>query len=103
MGQAAINGADYSIITSDNPRTEDPERIIEDILKGIPSSAREGDDYSTIINRKEAIEHAIHCAEKNDMVLIAGKGHESYQIIGTNTIRFDDREVARSALKERNR
>ena len=103
MGQAAINGADFSIITSDNPRTEDPERIIEDILQGIPSSAQEGDDYSTITSRKEAIEHAIHLAEKNDLVLIAGKGHEDYQILGTQTIHFDDREVARSALRKRNR
>ncbi len=101
MGQAVINKADFSIITSDNPRTEDPEQIIEDIRQGIPSSAQEGDDYSAIINRKEAIEHAIHLAEKNDLVLIAGKGHEDYQVLGTQTIHFDDREVARSALKKR--
>lgn len=101
MGQAVINEADFSIITSDNPRTEDPEQIIEDIRQGVPSSAQEGDDYSAIINRKEAIEHAIHLAEKNDLVLIAGKGHEDYQIIGTQTIHFDDREVARSALRKR--
>ena len=100
MGQAVINEADLSIITSDNPRTEDPEQIIEDILQGVPSSAQEGIDYLAIINRKEAIHHAIHLAEKNDLVLIAGKGHEDYQVIGTQTIHFDDREVARSALRE---
>jgi len=103
MGQAVINEADFSIITSDNPRTEDPEQIIEDILQGVPSSAQEGIDYLAIINRKEAIHHAIHLAEKNDLVLIAGKGHEDYQVIGTQTIHFDDREVARSALRERSR
>ena len=103
MGQAVISEADFSIITSDNPRTEDPEQIIEDIFQGVPSSAQDGNDYSAIINRKEAIEHAIHLAEKNDLVLIAGKGHEDYQIIGTRTIHFDDREVARSALRKRRR
>ena len=102
MGETALNEADFTIITSDNPRTEDPEEIIEDILQGIPSSAREGHDYSTIIDRKEAIEHAVHLAEKNDLVLIAGKGHEDYQILGTQAIYFDDREVARSALRKRN-
>jgi UDP-N-acetylmuramoyl-L-alanyl-D-glutamate--2,6-diaminopimelate ligase len=101
MGQAVINGADFSIVTSDNPRTEDPKQIIEDIRQGIPSSAQEGNDYLAIINRKEAIEHAIHLAEQNDLVLIAGKGHEDYQIIGTQTIHFDDREIARSALRKR--
>jgi UDP-N-acetylmuramoyl-L-alanyl-D-glutamate--2,6-diaminopimelate ligase len=101
MGQAVINEADFSIITSDNPRTEDPMQIIEDICKGVPSSAQEGIDYLSIIDRKEAIEHAIRLAEKKDLVLIAGKGHEDYQIIGKQTIHFDDREVARSALRER--
>jgi UDP-N-acetylmuramoyl-L-alanyl-D-glutamate--2,6-diaminopimelate ligase len=102
MGKAVLNEADYSVITSDNPRSEDPEQIIEDILQGVPSSAREGDDYTAIINREEAIEHAIRLAGKNDLVLIAGKGHEDYQILGTQTIHFDDREVARSALRKRN-
>ena len=102
MGQAVLNEADFSIITSDNPRTEDPEQIIADILQGVPTSAREGDDYAAIINRQEAIEHAIHLAGKNDLVLIAGKGHEDYQILATQTIHFDDREVARSALRKRN-
>jgi len=99
MGQAALNEADFAIITSDNPRTEDPEQIIADILQGIPSSAKE--NYITITNRKEAIEHAIYLAGKNDLVLIAGKGHEDYQVLATQTIHFDDREVARSALRKR--
>jgi UDP-N-acetylmuramoyl-L-alanyl-D-glutamate--2,6-diaminopimelate ligase len=102
MGRVALSGADFSIITSDNPRTEDPEQIIGDILKGVSSSASEDSDYTVIINRQGAIERAIQMAEKNDLVLIAGKGHESYQILGSETIHFDDREIARSALRKRN-
>ncbi len=101
MGQAVLNEADFSIITSDNPRTEDPKQIIQDILQDAPSSARKGGNYVVIINRREAIEHAIRLASKNDLVLIAGKGHEDYQVLATQTIHFDDREVARSALKQR--
>ena len=101
MGQAALNEADFSVITSDNPRTEDPSQIIEDILRGIPASAVEGKDYTAITSRKEAIEHAIDIAGENDLVLIAGKGHEDYQILGTQTIHFDDRGIARSALGKR--
>ena len=102
MGKAALSEADYSIITSDNPRTEDPEQIMDDILQGVPSSAHKGDDYAAITNREEAIEHAIQIADKNDLVLIAGKGHETYQVLGKQTIHFDDREIARSALRKRN-
>ena len=102
MGSTALRKADFSIVTSDNPRTEDPEQIIDDILQGVPSSAQKGDDYVAIVNRQEAIEHAIQIAEKNDLVLIAGKGHEDYQILGAETIHFDDREIARSALRKRN-
>ncbi len=101
MGQVVLSGADFTVITSDNPRSEDPEQIIGDILLGVPASAREGEDYVAIINRQKAIEHAIHLAEKNDLVLIAGKGHEDYQILKTGAIHFDDREVARSALRKR--
>jgi UDP-N-acetylmuramoyl-L-alanyl-D-glutamate--2,6-diaminopimelate ligase len=102
MGNTVLRKADFSIVTSDNPRTEDPEQIIDDILQSVPSSARKDDDYVAIVNRQEAIEHAIQIAEKNDLVLIAGKGHEDYQILGTETIHFDDREIARSALRKRN-
>ena len=101
MGQVVLNKSDFSVITSDNPRKEDPGLIIKDILKGIPSSTYKSTDYTVIINRQEAIEYAIHLASKNDLVLIAGKGHEDYQVIGTQTIHFDDREVARSALRKR--
>jgi UDP-N-acetylmuramoyl-L-alanyl-D-glutamate--2,6-diaminopimelate ligase len=96
MGRVAIEKADFSVITSDNPRTEDPEKIVSDILKGIPASA----SHTAIINRREAIEHAISRAEKNDLVLIAGKGHEDYQILGTQKKHFDDREVARDFLEK---
>ncbi len=102
MGRAVLNEADFSIITSDNPRTEDPGQIIGDILQGLPSFFREGEDFVTIINREEAIEHAVQLASKNDVILVAGKGHEDYQILGAETIHFDDREVARSALRKRN-
>jgi UDP-N-acetylmuramoyl-L-alanyl-D-glutamate--2,6-diaminopimelate ligase len=102
MGNAVLSEADFSVITSDNPRTEDPEQIIGDILQGVPSSVREDSNYVAIISRKEAIEYAIQIAEKNDSILIAGKGHEDYQILATQTIHFDDREIARSALRKRN-
>ena len=101
MGQVVLNKADFSVITSDNPRKEDPAQIIKDILQGIPSSAQKVADYTVIINRQEAIEYAINLASQNDLVLIAGKGHETYQVLGTQTIHFDDREVARSALRKR--
>ena len=101
MGQAVLNAADFTVITSDNPRSEDPECIMEDILQGVPESAQEGDDYVAIVNREQAIEQAIQYAKESDLVLIAGKGHEDYQILKTGTIHFDDREVARSALRKR--
>jgi UDP-N-acetylmuramoyl-L-alanyl-D-glutamate--2,6-diaminopimelate ligase len=94
MGRAATAYSDYTIITSDNPRTEDPCRIIADIVAGIDAS----DDYTTIVDRRRAIVEAISMAQPQDTVVIAGKGHEDYQIIGQTRLRFDDREVAREAL-----
>jgi UDP-N-acetylmuramoyl-L-alanyl-D-glutamate--2,6-diaminopimelate ligase len=102
MGNVVLSKANFSIITSDNPRTEEPGQIIDDILQGAPSATQEGNDYVTIISREEAIYHAIQIAEKGDLVLIAGKGHEDYQILGEQIIPFDDREIARSALRKRN-
>ena len=96
MGRIAIEKSDFSVITSDNPRTENPENIISDILKGVPASA----SHITIADRREAIEYAISRAEKNDLVLIAGKGHEDYQVLGTQKEYFDDREVARDFLEK---
>ena len=97
MGRVAIENADFTVITSDNPRTEDPEQIIDDILKGIPSAG----SYKTITDRREAIGYAINRAKKNDLVLIAGKGHEDYQVLGMKKVRFDDREVAKEFLRNR--
>lgn len=95
MGQAATTLSDYTIITSDNPRTEDPQRIIDDIVDGLtaPSSS-----YTAIPDRRQAIEQAIAMAQARDTVVIAGKGHEDYQIIGQQRCHFDDREVARAAF-----
>lgn len=93
MGKIADELSDIAILTSDNPRTEDPNRIIGHVLNGMSS-----DNYEVVIDRKEAIKRAIKIAQKDDIVLIAGKGHEDYQIIGTEKIHFDDKEVAREFL-----
>lgn len=95
MGEAAASLSDVVILTSDNPRTEDPNQILADAEVGI---RRVGKPYEKILDRREAIHHAISQARPNDLVLIAGKGHEDYQIIGHETIHFDDREVAREVL-----
>lgn len=96
MGRAAL-AADYAVVTSDNPRTEDPNAIIEDIVAGM----NEGEDHFEVVpDRHEAISRAIALAEPGDAVLIAGKGHEDYQIIGTEKHHFDDREVAAQELEK---
>lgn len=97
MGAIAANLSDWAVVTSDNPRTEDPERILQDVLTGIPSTA----NSTVICDRAEAIRTAILQAQPGDGVLIAGKGHEDYQILGTEKIHFDDREQAREALAQR--
>ncbi|MGB7440076.1 MAG: UDP-N-acetylmuramoyl-L-alanyl-D-glutamate--2,6-diaminopimelate ligase [Coleofasciculaceae cyanobacterium] len=97
MGKIGAELADLAVVTSDNPRTEDPERIIQDVLEGIPSSVQ----HLVMSDRAAAIRTAILQAEPGDGVLIAGKGHEDYQILGTEKIHFDDREQARIALGER--
>ncbi len=102
MAAVAAELADYAIITSDNPRTEDPERIVLDVETGIQRAGKKkGDDYDIIIDRATAIERIIALAKRGDLVLIAGKGHEDYQILGTERIHFDDREVARTLLEAR--
>lgn len=98
MGQAAAQLADEIIVTNDNPRTEDPEAISEAILEGIRRPEHTQAKYCVILDRGDAIRHALGLATKNDAVLIAGKGHEDYQIHGDKRIHFDDREVARAAL-----
>jgi UDP-N-acetylmuramoyl-L-alanyl-D-glutamate--2,6-diaminopimelate ligase len=101
MGRVALEHSDFAVITSDNPRSEDPDQIIEDILKGIPASARESQDYIVLPDRKQAIEHAINNTYSGDLVLIAGKGHENYQILKSETIHFDDKEIATGAINQR--
>ena len=98
MGEAAGSLSDVVILTSDNPRTEDPEQILCDAEEGIQKT---GKPYRKIADRTEAINQAIAEAASGDLVLIAGKGHEDYQIIGRETFHFDDKEVARAALAQR--
>ena len=97
MGQVATRLSDYTIITSDNPRTEEPQRIIDEIITGVHSAA----DYVALPDRQEAIAHAIAMAQPWDTVVIAGKGHEDYQILGQTRRHFDDCEVAQAALERR--
>lgn len=96
MGKIGSDISDVAIITSDNPRTEDPMSIIEDVLKGIDK-----DNFEVIENRKEAIRRAIEIASEGDVIVIAGKGHEDYQILNTGKIHFDEREVVDEILKDR--
>jgi UDP-N-acetylmuramoyl-L-alanyl-D-glutamate--2,6-diaminopimelate ligase len=93
MAKIAVDHSDYAIFTSDNPRTEDPQTILNDMEAGV-----EGHAFNSIIDRKKAIEHAVQLATKDDIIIIAGKGHETYQIIGEKTLDFDDRKVAREAI-----
>ncbi|HEX3031643.1 MAG TPA: UDP-N-acetylmuramoyl-L-alanyl-D-glutamate--2,6-diaminopimelate ligase, partial [Bacillota bacterium] len=99
MGAIAAKLSDFTVITSDNPRSEDPEAILKDVEAGVGQIASR-DKYVKIADRKEAIGQAIKMAGPGDLVLIAGKGHETYQIIGSRTQPFDDREVARQWLRE---
>jgi UDP-N-acetylmuramoyl-L-alanyl-D-glutamate--2,6-diaminopimelate ligase len=98
MGEIAARLADRVVVTSDNPRTEDPQRILDDVLAGIPDTS----SPVVEVDRAKAIAEAIASATADDLVLIAGKGHEDYQILGTTKIHFDDREEAEKALRLRN-
>lgn len=97
MGEIAGKLSDYCIITSDNPRTEDPETIINEVEVG---TAKTDCPYEKITGRKEAIYHAVKIAKPNDLIVIAGKGHEDYQIFADKTIHFDDKEVVEQAFAE---
>lgn len=99
MGEIALNLSDFAIVTSDNPRTEDPLTIIEDILVGVKKVKKES-SYKVEPERQMAIEEAINMAKSGDVVIIAGKGHEDYQIIGNVKHHFDDREEAIKCLKK---
>lgn len=98
MGDIAQKFSDICIVTSDNPRTEDPELIIKDILEGLDKTK---DNYEVVVDRKEAIKEAIEMAQKDDVILIAGKGHENYQIIGKVKHHFDDKEIANEFLQSK--
>ena len=95
---AAASTADRLYITSDNPRSEDPATIIDAVAAGVDSSHSENDSVVSITDRGQAIHAAIAEACEGDVVVIAGKGHEDYQIIGSTRLDFDDRVVARAAL-----
>lgn len=97
MGKIAAQYSDFSIVTSDNPRSEEPEAIIDDILPGM--NEIEDAHFAKIVDRRDAIEHAIRLARQGDLVIIAGKGHETYQLVKDQVLHFDDREVAREILK----
>ncbi len=95
MGKVGSNLSDIAIITSDNPRTEDPKLIIKDVLEGI-----ERDNYIVVEGRRDAIRKAMEIAKENDVIVVAGKGHEDYQILKDKTIHFDEREVIEELIKE---
>jgi len=100
MGKLAASLADFTIVTSDNPRSEDPYTIALDIEIGFQKKGKErGQNYLVIIDRREAIEEALATAEAGDLVIIAGKGHETYQIFKDKTIEFDDKAIARTWLQ----
>jgi len=96
---AKVSGelADFTIITSDNPRTEEPETIVRDVESGIKGIT---DQYIVIVDRREAIEYAIKMAKPNDIVILAGKGHENYQIIGHEKFHFDEKEIVLECLNK---
>ncbi len=97
MGEIAAKNSDFLIITSDNPRTEKPEDIIDDIIKGVKKTDT---PYVKISNRKKAIYYAIKNAKKDDIILLAGKGHETYQVIGKSKIHMDEREIVKDAVEK---
>jgi len=103
MGAVASRLSDLVVITSDNPRSEDPNKIIEDIQRGITPDTRRDSAQRVlaIVDRRQAIGRAIELANAGDLVLVAGKGHEKYQVIGDRTLPFDDVAVAREALSRR--
>lgn len=97
MGKIAADLSDFCVVTSDNPRSENPTMIIEDILEGMKDTKT---PYQVVENRKEAIAWAMNNAKPKDIILLAGKGHETYQILPTGTIHFDEREVVAEVLAQ---
>lgn len=101
MGKTAVENSDFVFVTSDNPRTEDPQQIILDIEVGIKRAGKK--NYKVVADREQAIKEAVMMADKGDIVLLAGKGHETYQILGAEKIHFNDIEIAEKyvSLKEK--
>jgi UDP-N-acetylmuramoyl-L-alanyl-D-glutamate--2,6-diaminopimelate ligase len=99
MARVAAQWADRIVVTSDNPRTEDPQRIIDQILTGFEPGQM--DRVKVEPNRRKAIAMAVAEAGEGDVVLLAGKGHENYQIIGTERLPFDDAQVAAEAMERK--
>jgi UDP-N-acetylmuramoyl-L-alanyl-D-glutamate--2,6-diaminopimelate ligase len=97
MGEAAGSLSDLAVLTSDNPRGEDPLLIMSDALVGLQKA---GKPYWAEVDREVAIRKAVEEAREGDVVVLAGKGHETYQILKDRTIPFDDREIARKVLRE---
>jgi UDP-N-acetylmuramoyl-L-alanyl-D-glutamate--2,6-diaminopimelate ligase len=109
MGAVAARLSDLVVLTSDNPRSEDPARIIDEIKRGLAPPVEPGAPNRPVTpflvnpDRRAAIQEAIRSAEPGDLVIIAGKGHEKYQVIGDRTMPFDDVEMAQAALADRRR
>ncbi|WP_077367837.1 UDP-N-acetylmuramoyl-L-alanyl-D-glutamate--2,6-diaminopimelate ligase [Anaerosalibacter sp. Marseille-P3206] len=97
MGETVAKHADFSIVTSDNPRNEDPAKIIEDIIEGVEKVSK---NYISIVDRREAIRYAIENAKPKDIILLAGKGHETYTIIKDEVLPFDERQIVLDILKD---
>ena len=93
MGEAAAENSDFCIVTSDNPRSEDPEAIIKMVEDGM-----KGKKYQVVVDRSEAIESALKIARPGDLILIAGKGHETYQEIRGEKMPFDDRAIVKACI-----
>jgi len=101
MGEVAIKGSDFAVVSSDNPRSEDPLAIINEVEIGmVRAGGIEGKNYQVVADRREAIRYALRLASAGDTVLLAGKGHEAYQIIGDKSFPFDERAIARELLDE---
>ena len=94
MGKVASQWADHCIVTSDNPRSEDPKTIIEEMIQGF-----EKDNYEIVVERGLAIKKALSLAQTGDVVLLTGKGHETYQIFKDRTVKFDERQIIRDILR----
>ena len=101
MGRIAAELSDHVIVTSDNPRGEDPAKIIDEILVGVQRADPNGSRHEVEVDRARAIKAAVAAARAGDIVIIAGKGHETYQLIAGRRLDFDDRTHARAAIRER--